>query len=245
MPLKQKKNELETKLEKISSKIEREYIKKQIKGCEARISDIGLEPYKAAKEGIPKLEQDIKIFEAKLEYRNMSVKDLEQESKKLYDQAKTLRAEGKTFEAKEALRKFSVIQDILLEDTNFEAALAKKEFMDGIENMTSEQLKENIETERAEAKSILTPCKTKQDYQVVKNRAKNCLRRLQAYQSQLESIDPKVAKEAAFNREVRLKTKSLEERLINLIVSDLPEVPEGKVEVESEKEHIAELEDLG
>ena len=186
----------------------------------------------------------------------MSVKDLEQESKKLYDQAKTLRAEGKTFEAKEALRKFSVIQDILLEYTNFEAALAKKEFMDGIENMTSEQLKENIKNERANAKSILMKhCKTKKEYQVVQQRAKNCLRRLQAYQSQLESIDPKAAEDAALKKEALQKTKDLpdvpktdlEERLAKVIISDLPEVPEGEVELEKEKEKglVAELEDWG
>lgn len=118
--------------------------------------------------------------------------------------------------------------------------------------MTSEQLKENIETERAEAKSLLmTPRHTKKEHSVVQEKARNCLRRLKAYQSQLESIDSKAAEDAALKEEARQKTKdlpdvpstSVEERLAKLIVSDLPEVPKGKVELEKEKVLVAELED--
>lgn len=257
IPLRKRQLELEAKLEQTSDSEQKKSIEKLIAGCKKQISGIDSGTYNQANAAILLREQDIRVYEAKLEYRKMSIEDLNQELRNLHEQAKTLREEGKDFEVNEILRKFVQIQNILLEYTNFEKALANKKFMDGIENMTPKELQDNIETEYENAYSILlTPCKTKKEYSIVRAKAMNCLRRLNAYQSQLKSIDSEAAKDTALKQKDLLKTlqnepsvslEELEERLAKLIVGDLPEVPDNDPNVALKERNVAvaELEDWG
>ncbi len=232
---------------------ERESIEKEINACKTSAANSVPKGYNKDNAAIPLLEQDIRVYEAKLEYRKMSTEELKTEARKLYEQAKTLRQEGKKFEVDEILRKFIQIQNIFLENANYENALAHKEFMDGVEKMTAEELEENIQIELANAKKFRkAEGRTKKESDLNTKQAINCMMRLNVYRSQL------AAKEADLKKEADQKTKDLpdvplesllklEERLAKLIVDDLPEVPDNdpNVALKQRDVAVAELEDWG